>query len=91
MRLLVCPQEFKGSLTAPEAAAAIAEGARRVPGIAEVRALPLADGGPGTAAIVAAAAGGELVAAEVTGPLGDRVEARYALLPAAAGGDRRRR
>ena len=85
MRLLVCPQEFKGSLTAPEAAAAIAEGARRVPGIAEVHALPLADGGPGTAAIVAAATGGDLVAAKVTGPLGDRVEARYALLPAAGG------
>ena len=90
MRLLVCPQEFKGSLTAPEATAAIAEGARRVPGIAEVHTLPLADGGPGTAAIVAAAAGGDLVAAEVTGPLGDRVEARYALLPAPRA-DRRRR
>ncbi len=85
MRLLVCPQEFKGSLTAPEAAAAIAAGARRAPGITEVHALPLADGGPGTAAIVAAAAGGDLVATEVTGPLGEPVEARYALLPAAGG------
>ena len=85
MRLLVCPQEFKGSLSAPEAAAAIAEGARRVPAVAEVHTLPLADGGPGTAAIVAAATGGELVAAEVTGPLGARIEARYALLPPAAG------
>ncbi len=86
MRLLVCPQEFKGSLTAPEAAAAIAEGARRTSGITDVRTLPLADGGPGTAAIVAAATGGKLVSTEVTGPLGDRVEARYALLPAAPGG-----
>ena len=85
MRLLVCPQEFKGSLTAPEAAAAIAAGARRAPGITEVHALPLADGGPGTAAIVAAAAGGDLVATEVTGPLGEPVEARYALLPTAGG------
>ena len=86
MRLLVCPQEFKGSLTAPEAATAIAEGARRASGVTDVRALPLADGGPGTAAIVAEATGGELVAAEVTGPLGDRIEARYALLPDVAGG-----
>ena len=86
MRLLVCPQEFKGSLTAPEATAAIAEGARRAARVTDIRTLPLADGGPGTAAIVAAATGGELVAAEVTGPLGDPVEARYALLPAAGGG-----
>ena len=82
MRVLVCPQEFKGSLTAFEAAAAIAEGARRVLPGAEVVELPLADGGPGTAAIVASAAGGELVPAQVSGPLGDPVEARFALLPA---------
>ena len=86
MRLLICPQEFKGSLSAPDAATAIAEGARRVAGLADVRTLPLADGGPGTAAIVAAASGGELVGAEVTGPLGDRIEAHYALLPDAGGG-----
>ena len=86
MRLLVCPQEFKGSLSAPDAATAIAEGARRAAGVTDVRTLPLADGGPGTAAIVAAATGGELVGAEVTGPLGDRIEARYALLPDAGGG-----
>ena len=86
MRLLVCPQEFKGSLTAPEAAHAIAEGASRVSGVTDVRALPLADGGPGTAAIVAEATGGELVAAEVCGPVGDRIEACYALLPDAGGG-----
>ena len=85
MRLLVCPQEFKGSLSAPEAAAAIAEGARRALPEAEIVELPLADGGPGTAAIVAAAAGGELVAAAVGGPLGDPVEARFALLPGADG------
>ena len=85
MRILVCPQEFKGSLTAFEAAAALAAGARAALPGAEVRELPLADGGPGTAAIVAAAAGGELVPARVTGPLGEPVEARFALLPAGDG------
>ncbi|MYB43282.1 MAG: glycerate kinase, partial [Chloroflexi bacterium] len=70
MRLLVCPQEFKGSLTAPEAAAAIAEGARRASAVSAVRALPLADGGPGTAAIVAAATGGAVVRTAVAGPRG---------------------
>jgi glycerate kinase len=81
LHVLVCPQEFKGSLTAFEAASALAAGVRRAEPAAEVVELPLADGGPGTAAIVSAHAGGELVDVEVTGPLGTRVTAQLALLP----------
>lgn len=81
LRVLVCPQEFKGSLTAAQAAAALAAGVRRALPSAEVRALPMADGGPGTAEIVAGAAGGRLVDCAARGPLGARVEgARYALI-----------
>lgn len=76
--VLVCPQEFKGSLTGAEAAAAIAEGVRRALPDAEVVLLPMADGGPGTVAIVAAATGGALVRHTVRGPLGTPVEAAYA-------------
>ncbi len=86
LRILVCPQEFKGSLTAMEAAAALAAGARSAEPDAEITEMPLADGGPGTAAILAAARGGELVATEVTGPLGSPVQARFALLPPSAEG-----
>ena len=57
MRLLICPQEFKGSLTAGQAASAIARGARRALGLAGVVVTvverPLADGGPGTLDILA--------------------------------------
>jgi len=91
MRLLICPQEFKGSLTAEQAASAIARGARRALGLADVVATvverPLADGGPGTLDILATlprssgAAGGMLRRANVTGPLGEAVTARFALLP----------
>lgn len=81
MRILVCPQEFKGSLRADEAARAIAEGLRAALPDAEITLLPLADGGPGTASIVAAAAGGQLVARIVRGPLGAAVAAHLALLP----------
>ena len=81
LRILVCPQEFKGSLTAMEAATALATGARSAEPDAEIIEMPLADGGPGTAAILAAVHGGELVEAEVTGPLGAPVRARFALLP----------
>ncbi len=79
-RILVCPQEFKGSLTAIEAAAAIAAGVRAVLSDAEVTELPMADGGPGTVAIVARATGATLVRHLATGPLGDTIEATYALI-----------
>ena len=79
-RVLACPQEFKGSLTAIEAAAAIAAGVRAVLPNAEVIELPMADGGPGTVAIVARATGADLVRHTASGPLGDPIEATYALL-----------
>lgn len=85
-RVLVCPQEFKGSLTAAEAAAALAEGARRALGpSAHMDVQPLADGGPGTVAIIAAARGAHLVATTVRGPLGDPVDAAYALVETPGG------
>ena len=79
LRVLVCPQEFKGSLTATEAAEAIASGIRDVVAASEVRALPLGDGGPGTVDACLAAGNGTRVVATVAGPLGDPVQATYAL------------
>ena len=70
-RILVCPQEFKGSLTAAEAAHAIAEGARAaLEDRMAVRKLPIGDGGPGTVAACLEATGAQRVVTEVTGPLG---------------------
>jgi glycerate kinase len=57
MRVLACPASLKGVLTAVEAAAALARGARRVPGV-EVVELPVADGGEGTLEVLALARGG---------------------------------
>ena len=89
MRILVVPQEFKGSLTAAEAAETIARGLRRVAADTrtpiEVDLLPFADGGPGTAATVAQALGGRFVQALVEGPLGAPVDAAYALIEDARG------
>ncbi|MSQ41775.1 MAG: glycerate kinase [Dehalococcoidia bacterium] len=81
LRVLVCPQEFKGSLTAAEAARAIAEGVRRALPDAAIEQLPMADGGPGTLDIACAAAHGELVEGRASGPLGEPLRARWALLP----------
>ena len=47
MRVLVAPQEFKGSLTASEVAAAIATGMGKVAPDWQYDLLPLSDGGPG--------------------------------------------
>lgn len=72
-RLLACPDKLRGTLTAREAAAAIAAGAARA-GWDAVE-LPLADGGEGTLE----ALGGGNRTARVTGPLGDPVEAEWRL------------
>ncbi|HJN93855.1 MAG TPA: glycerate kinase [Dehalococcoidia bacterium] len=84
MRVLVCPQEFKGSLTAVEATDALVAGVRRVLPDVDVDRCPLADGGPGTVEAVASAAGGRYTPTNVDGPLGAPVAARWARIPEAA-------
>ncbi len=70
MRVLICPDTFAGTLGAPQVAAAVADGWReRAPGDELVR-RPLADGGPGFVAVLAAALGGRRVPVAVTDPLG---------------------
>ncbi len=80
MHIIVAPNSFKGSLSAAQAAAAVARGIKRVSGKIKVTGVPLADGGEGTAEALVAAVGGRFHKAAVTGPLGRPVEARYALL-----------
>lgn len=55
MKILVAPDKFRGTLTSTEAARAIALGVHDVMPDAEVITIPMADGGEGTAAILAAA------------------------------------
>jgi glycerate 2-kinase len=78
-RALACPASLKGVLGAAEAAAALGEGLRL--GGADGEELPVADGGEGTAEVLAAALGGEWRAATVSDPFGRPVQARYLLLP----------
>lgn len=78
-RAVACPDKFRGTLTAPEAAEAMARGLRRA-GFDDVRAVPLADGGEGTLDTLLAAVGGSRRTATVTGPLGEPVVAEWAVL-----------
>ncbi|MEB3334227.1 MAG: glycerate kinase, partial [Cyanobacteriota bacterium] len=82
-RLLLAPDAFKGSLSAPRVCGALAEGVRRVVPGAALRAIPLADGGEGTTEALVAATGGRLERVMVTGPLPEEtpaVEARLGWL-----------
>lgn len=79
MRVLVAPDKFRGTLSAPQAAHAIALGWGRVRPDDETAELPLADGGEGTLESLVVAGGGSVRTARVTGPLGDPVEAAFGL------------
>ncbi|WP_019852892.1 glycerate kinase [Actinopolyspora mortivallis] len=77
--VLVAPDKFKGSLTAPEVAEAVASGLRdRVPGV-ETRCVPVADGGDGTVRAALATGLFEPARVRVTGPTGRRVSAEMAV------------
>jgi glycerate kinase len=75
MRVVVAPDKFAGTLSAVEAARAIATGWRRRLPDSEVVEVPMSDGGPGFVDVLHAALGGDLVVATVSGPYGDPVPA----------------
>jgi glycerate 2-kinase len=75
MRVLIAPDKFAGTLTAVEAAEAIAAGWRRHAPDDALDLAPMADGGPGFVDVLHAALGGELLAVTVRGPWGDPVHA----------------
>ncbi|MGF1663758.1 MAG: glycerate kinase, partial [Kineosporiaceae bacterium] len=81
MRVLVAPDCFTGTLTAGEAAAAIAEGWRRTAPDDVVRVLPLSDGGPGFLEVLHAALGGERLPVITEDPGGRPVPAEVLLVP----------
>ncbi|MFD4670263.1 glycerate kinase [Lentzea sp. NPDC058450] len=77
MRVLIAPDCFGGTLTAREAADAIATGWREAKPDDVVVQRPLADGGPGFVDVLHAALDGDIRYIIVTGPLGTPVEARW--------------
>ena len=77
-RILVAPLEFKGSLSAGQAARAIEAGVRSGWPEVEVIVLPLADGGPGTADALVEALGGQWHSAWAHDALGRPLQAQWA-------------
>src|SRR5947209_15290894 len=80
MKIIVAPNSFKGSLSASEAADAIARGVREALPDAEVVEIPVADGGEGTVEALVSARKGIYRAVAVEGPLADPVDATYGLI-----------
>jgi glycerate kinase len=82
--LLISPAPFKGLLFASSAAEAIKTGILLAQPSANVKVLPMADGGMGTVSAVYDALGGDLIELEVCGPYGEIRSAKYVLI---GGGD----
>jgi glycerate kinase len=80
MRVVVAPDKFKGSMTALQAAEAMARGVTAALPTASIEKVPMADGGEGTVDALVAATGGSYCEARVTGPLGEPVLARFGVM-----------
>lgn len=80
VRVVLCPDSFKGSLDAPSVAVAMADGVRSVCPDAVIDQLPMADGGEGTAEVLTRAVHGEWRETPVQAPNGKPVTARWGWL-----------
>src|SRR6185503_12102161 len=79
LKILVAPNAFKESLSAMEAAQAIAQGIQRTLPRAKITTIPIADGGDGTLEAVVAATRGRILKARVVNPLGKRILTEYGI------------
>lgn len=81
MKIVIAIDSFKGSMSSMEAGNAAKAGILRACGEEAVIAVkPLADGGEGTTEALVEGLGGEYVSVRVTGPLGEKTNARYGIL-----------
>src|ERR1041384_1140925 len=78
MKILIAPDKFKGTLSAREVAENIAAGLRDVLSDPKIDIVPLADGGEGTAEVIAQALGTSWLTCKAHDPLGRDIDARYA-------------
>ena len=83
MRIVLAPDKFKGSLSAPEVASYLATGLHAAHAGLEMDLMPVADGGEGTVDAVVAS-GFTRVSVTVQGPTGQPVAADFALKGAVA-------
>ncbi len=80
MKIIVASDSFKGSCSTLEVAQAVEKGIRKIYQDANVIKIPVADGGEGTVEALVLGTGGNYFEAEVVGPLGEKVIAKYGVL-----------
>lgn len=71
MRVLIAPDDFKGTLSAVEAAEAIAAGWRSHAPDDTLTLIPMSDGGPGFVRAVSTVLGGDIAPVGLRGPMGE--------------------
>lgn len=81
MKILIAPDKFKGTLTAKQAAAAIAKGWHRVRPTDQFEFLPMADGGDGFGEIIGELIGAQRVEVATTDAAGRPREAKLWFQP----------
>jgi glycerate kinase len=81
MKIVIAPDSFKESLSAPAVAAAIARGLRRASPTVDCVCIPMADGGEGTVEAILAATQGERRVDTVQDALGRAIQAPWGWLP----------
>ncbi len=80
LKVVIAPDSYKGSLSATEVAKAMERGVLQVFPAAEVRKIPIADGGEGTVEALVTATNGQFRLTEVSDPLGNRILAQWGIL-----------
>jgi glycerate kinase len=77
MKVVIAPNALKGSLTALDAAQAMAAGVLKALPQAETVLVPVADGGDGLTEVLTGPLQGKLIKELVTGPITEKVSAEY--------------
>jgi glycerate 2-kinase len=80
LKIVIATDSFKGSATSLELSGYIEKGVKRIEPNAIVTRLPLADGGEGTVDALMKILQGLYVEATVTGPIGEKVKAKFGLV-----------
>lgn len=78
--IIIAPDSFKGTLSASEVCSIIKEEFLKIDNSLDIRSIPVADGGEGTVEALLAN-GGELINLKVTGPLFEKVNSFYGIMP----------
>lgn len=80
MKIVIAPDSYKESLTAVDVSKAIYDGFSSVFPTASYVVSPVGDGGEGTLDAMIVATNGRKISVQVTGPLGDKIQASWGLL-----------